>query len=103
MDFRLLQKALPVRVTENKVEERLTRGVKELGGECLKWVSPGRVGVPDRIVLMPGGRITFVELKAPQGKLSAAQARTLGMLLDMGCRTAVVSTPEQVDEFLCSL
>lgn len=52
---------------EKNLEKRLTADVKKLGGMCLKFVSPGFTGVPDRIVLMPGCRIWFVELKT-QGK-----------------------------------
>ena len=50
---------------ENAVEAALRRGVKARGGLCLKFVSPGNNGVPDRIVLWPGGRAQFVELKRP--------------------------------------
>lgn len=50
---------------ENDVEKYLIRQVKAAGGLCWKWISPGRRGVPDRIVVLPGGGIYFVELKAP--------------------------------------
>ena len=49
---------------EKSIEAELKRAVKGMGGICAKWVSPGIDGVPDRIVLFPGGRIGFVELKA---------------------------------------
>lgn len=52
---------------EREIESRLRRIVKAHGGQCLKWVSPGASGVPDRIVLLPGGRIIFVETKRPKG------------------------------------
>lgn len=52
---------------EKDIEKSLCRMVGRHGGLCLKWVSPGRAGVPDRIILLPGGRIIFVELKRPQG------------------------------------
>ena len=50
---------------EKIIEEKLTKTVKQNGGVCWKFTSPGMAGVPDRIVLMPGGRIAFVEVKAP--------------------------------------
>lgn len=50
---------------EKDVEAKLRRGVKALGCLCLKFVSPGYVGVPDRVILIPGGRLIFVELKKP--------------------------------------
>lgn len=52
---------------EKDVEQRLVRLIKNHGGLALKWVCPGWAGVPDRIVLLPGGRIYFIELKRPQG------------------------------------
>ena len=53
------------RVRESVIESRLCKAVERAGGRCLKWVSPGTPGVPDRIILMPGGQIYFAELKAP--------------------------------------
>lgn len=52
---------------EKDIEKSLCRMVGRHGGLCLKWVSPGRAGVPDRIILLPGRRILFVELKRPEG------------------------------------
>lgn len=60
-------------ILEKDIEKRLVREVKKLGGLCLKWVSPGNSGVPDRIVLMPGGKAIFVELKRPGGREGALQ------------------------------
>lgn len=59
---------------EKSIEKTLTEKVRVHGGLCLKWVCPGWAGVPDRIVLLPPGRVVFVELKRPKnGKLSALQ------------------------------
>lgn len=61
-------------VLEKQIEARLVERIKERGGLCLKWVCPGWAGVPDRIVLLPGGKIYFVELKRPKdGSLSPRQ------------------------------
>lgn len=59
---------------EKDIEQTLVRMVRRHGGLCLKWVCPGWSGVPDRIVLLPEGRIIFVELKRPQsGRASERQ------------------------------
>ena len=50
---------------EKKIEQKLVREVKKKGGIAPKWVSPGFAGIPDRIVLLPKGKIAFVEVKAP--------------------------------------
>ena len=55
---------------ERDVEKILVGEVKRLGGRAYKWVSPGNDGVPDRIVIFPGRKPVFVELKTETGKLS---------------------------------
>ena len=58
---------------EKDIERYLKNEIEKLGGVSLKWVCPGNDGVPDRIVIMPGGEIWFVELKADRGKIGALQ------------------------------
>lgn len=59
---------------ERDIERKLRLQIEALGGKCLKWTCPGWSGVPDRIVLMPGGKVYFVETKRPKdGSLSAMQ------------------------------
>lgn len=58
---------------EQKIERRLKKEIELIGGKALKFVSPGVSGVPDRIVLLPGGKVIFVELKAPGKNLSPIQ------------------------------
>lgn len=60
-------------VLERDIEKHLVRRVKEAGGKAYKFVSPQNRGVSDRIVVMPGGVVWFVELKAPGGRLSPLQ------------------------------
>lgn len=52
---------------EKEIERKLRVTVAKLGGQCLKWVCPGWSGVPDRIILLPGGKIIFAEIKRPKG------------------------------------
>ena len=56
---------------EKTVEAALRKAVEDEGGLCLKWVCPGHTGVPDRMILFPGGVIAFVELKRPGAKVKA--------------------------------
>lgn len=70
---------------EKDIEKKLRQKVRKAGGWCLKWVSPGNAGVPDRIVLLPGARIIFVETKCPEGGvLSARQKWWRKTLQDLG-------------------
>ena len=85
---------------EADIEARLIRGVKALGGKAYKFVSPGHGGVPDRIVILPGGRIVFVELKTETGRLSGVQRFELGCLEALGCETKVLYGLDAVNFFL---
>lgn len=69
---------------EKEIESKLRKAVEQQGGRCLKWICPGWSGVPDRIVLLPGGRIVFVETKRPKGgKLSPMQKKWGKWLIDL--------------------
>ncbi len=63
-----------------------------------KWVSPGMSGVPDRIVFLPGGRISLVELKRPGEKPTPLQNRIIEMLRELGADVRVVDSMEKADE-----
>lgn len=85
---------------EKDIEKVLVNGIKKLGGRAYKWVSPGNDGVPDRIVILPGTRPVFVELKTEKGKLSALQTVQIKRLRDMGQTVEVLYGTEQVRQFL---
>ncbi len=91
-----------MRVTESSIEADLRIGIEAKGGECLKFTSPGRRGVPDRIILL-NGTVIFVETKAPNGLLKPWQRRCHEMLRANGQRVDVLWTPEQVNKFLETL
>lgn len=60
---------------EKDVEKALGRMIGRHKGMCLKWVSPGWSGVPDRIILLPGGVVMFAELKRPKGGVVSKQQK----------------------------
>lgn len=62
-----------VEKVEKDIERYVRREIEKMGGRVLKWVSPGNRGVPDRIVLMPGGRIWFIEFKDDDGSMTHLQ------------------------------
>ncbi|MED5019317.1 VRR-NUC domain-containing protein [Paenibacillus chibensis] len=85
---------------EQVVEFYLRDQVKAAGGTAYKWTSPGNSGVPDRIVILPGGRIVFVELKKPGGKPTKLQLVQHKRLRALGCDVRVIDSKESVDAFI---
>lgn len=77
---------------ESLIEKHLVAEVKRAGGHAYKFVSPGRRGVPDRIVLLPGGRIVFVECKAPGQKPRSEQLREHERLRALGFNVVVLDS-----------
>ena len=76
---------------EKDIEQKLRAMVERHGGLCLKWVCPGWAGVPDRIILLPGARVVFVELKRPKGgELSQLQAWWQNRLQRLGFECWVI-------------
>lgn len=87
-------------MTEKYIEQKLVKAVKKRGGMALKFVSPGLDGVPDRIVLLPMGRMVFVELKAPGKKMRPVQEKIKKQLEALGFLVYCVDGVEQFDEVL---
>ena len=85
---------------ESKIEKELVSMVRKHGGRCLKWVSPGNAGVPDRIVMMPHGKLHFVELKAPGKKPRPLQLARHRLLRSLGFRVYVIDSVEQIGGML---
>ncbi len=81
---------------ERDIEHRLVMETVKRGGVALKFVSPGCIGVPDRIVMLPGGRMGFVELKAPGKKPRPIQARRIHQMQAMGFKVFVVDGVGQI-------
>lgn len=85
---------------EKHIEQTFRKAVKRAGGIALKLVSPGLTGFPDRLVLIPGGRCTFVELKAPGQKPRPLQERRHAQLRELGFTVHVIDHPDQIPEVL---
>ena len=81
---------------EKVVEQKLVKSVKAAGGIALKFTSPGFDGMPDRIILMPGGRMAFVEVKAPGEKPRALQVSRHRLLRRLGFRVYVLDDVGQI-------
>lgn len=84
---------------ESELEKKFTFAVKRMGGLPLKFVSPNCRGVPDRLVLFPGGVITFAEIKRPGGKLRKLQEYRKKELENLGFRVWVIDSDVTVSCF----
>lgn len=86
---------------ERDIEKYLADSMVELGGVCWKW--NGFLGVPDRICIVPGGEVVFVELKKAGGRLSKIQLHRHNTLRKLGARVEVLWSKTDVDDFICTL
>lgn len=85
---------------ESQIEAYLVRKVKERGGLCYKFVSPGSPGVPDRLIILPNGRTIFVELKTDVGRLANIQKWQRGEMEKRGADVRVLYGLDAVKGFL---
>ena len=85
---------------EKSIEQKLVKAVKAAGGICPKLVCPGFDGMPDRMVLLPYGRLGFVEVKAPGKKPRPLQTARHQMLERLGFKVYVLDRPEQIGGIL---
>ena len=85
---------------EKDIEAYLTRKVRDAGGKAYKFVSPTNRGVADRLVVLPGGRVWFVEVKQLGGRLTPLQRFFAEEVKGLGCNYAIVWSKEDVDAFI---
>ena len=85
---------------EKQIERKLIEAVVSKGGIAPKFVSPGLAGVPDRIVLMPEGKVVFAEVKAPGKKMRPLQLRRKDQLEALGFKVCCIDSMESI-EHLC--
>jgi hypothetical protein len=87
-------------VSEKMIERYLCDSVKQMGGVCLKYSNAGMVGYPDRICLLSGGVVFWVELKSKDGRLNEVQKIRIRQLRSMGHTVNVCRSKEDVDKVL---
>lgn len=85
---------------EKTLERRLCKEIREVGGLALKFVSPGMSGVPDRLVLLPGKKIAFVEVKTPGQRLRPLQVRRKTQLEALGFQVYCLDGIEQIAQII---
>lgn len=85
---------------EKEIEQKLVTEVKHKGGLALKFVSPNFNGVPDRLVLLPYGKIAFVEVKAPKKKMRAMQIKRKRQLEELGFSVYCVDNAEMIGDVI---
>ena len=86
--------------SEKSIEQKLTLTVKKCGGICPKFVSPGFDGMPDRLVLLPFGKIAFVEVKAPGEKPRPLQLSRHRLLRRLGFKVYVLDALEDIEKII---
>ena len=84
---------------EKDIEKLFRDEIKKAGGKAYKFTSPGNDGVPDRIVMLPDGRIVFVELKTDTGKLSRLQELQCRQIAELGQTVRVLHGLAEVRDF----
>lgn len=88
---------------EKQIEKHLVEAVEQLGGLCVKFPPLFFRGFPDRIVLLPGGAVVFVETKAPGQRPRLIQRKVHDRLRRLGFRVEVLDSVESVDGFILTL
>lgn len=85
---------------ESKIERNLRDKIKKIGGKAYKFVSPGNAGVPDRLVILPGNKIGFAELKRQGEEPRPLQKMQIKKLQNLGAFVMVVDSEEKINEFI---
>lgn len=85
---------------EREIEQILVKEVASMGGRCLKWTSQSVTGIPDRIILLPKGKIAFVEVKAPGHQPRKIQVKRLQQLSDLGFTCFVLDDVKDIPRLL---
>jgi len=90
-------------MNEKFIEQKLVLTVKSMGGIAPKFVSPGFDGMPDRLILLPGGSVAFVEVKAPGNKPRPLQLARHKLLRDLGFKVYVLDSVAGIETILSDM
>ena len=85
---------------EKVIEQKLAAAIKKAGGIALKFVSPGFDGMPDRLLLLPDGKIAFVEVKAQGKKPRSLQLARHRLLRKLGFQVYIIDNVDQIGGML---
>lgn len=85
---------------EREVEQALVRQVRTAGGIAPKLTSPNNAGMPDRLIILPQGKVCFIEVKAPGKKPRPLQLRQMDRLTNLGCMVRTLDHPNQIPELI---
>ncbi|WP_206812137.1 VRR-NUC domain-containing protein [Paradesulfitobacterium ferrireducens] len=85
---------------EKTIEAKLIKTAKSMGGIALKFVSPGCDGMPDRLVLLPDGKLAFIELKAPGRRPRPLQEKRKRQLETLGFSVFCIDGEDQIGGIL---
>ena len=88
---------------EKVIEQRLIKAVRHSGGLAMKFVSPNLNGVPDRLLLFPGGKLAFAEVKAPGEKPRPLQVHRIARLRELGFRVYVIDNVSDIEPLVRSM
>ena len=85
---------------EKKLEQKLVKAVRDIGGLALKFVSPGCDGVPDRLILIAYGKVAFVEVKAKGKKPRPIQIRRINQIKNLGFLVFILDDEKDITSII---
>ncbi|GAB2547167.1 VRR-NUC domain-containing protein [Siminovitchia sp. FSL H7-0308] len=85
---------------EKQIEQKLVKQVKNMSGLAIKLAAPGFDGLPDRLVLLPNGKIAFIEVKSPGKNLRPLQEKRKNELEKLGFLVFCLDNPEHIGGML---
>ena len=88
---------------DKEIESALVKRVKENKGLCLKFTSPSMTGIPDRIILLPEGKVGFVETKRPGGEPRPIQRKRISQFKSLGFKVYVIDSKDNIDKIISEI